>query len=46
MAIGRPPAGLVLNDAEREPLHRWARRHNCSQQLAERSRSCCGAPKA
>ena len=38
MAIGRPKAELVLTDAERETLTRWARRPKSSQQLALRSR--------
>ncbi|WP_199826280.1 helix-turn-helix domain-containing protein, partial [Streptomyces sp. SBT349] len=35
---GRPKAGLVLTDIEREQLTRWARRAKTSQALALRSR--------
>ena len=35
---GRRKAGLVLNDAEREQLQRWARRARTSQVLALRAR--------
>ncbi|MGW3696954.1 IS630 family transposase [Streptomyces sp. NPDC005134] len=35
---GRPKAGLVLSDLEREQLTRWARRAKSSQALALRSR--------
>ena len=35
---GRPKAGLVLSDAEREQLARWARRAKTSQALALRAR--------
>jgi transposase len=35
---GRPKAGLVLADAEREQLSRWARRAKTSQALALRAR--------
>ena len=35
---GRPKAGLVLTDAEREQLTRWARRAKTSQALALRAR--------
>jgi transposase len=35
---GRPKAGLVLTDAEREQLSRWARRAKTSQALALRAR--------
>lgn len=35
---GRPKAGLVLTDAEREQLTRWARRAKTSQVLALRAR--------
>lgn len=35
---GRPKAELILTDAERERLTKWARRHTSSQALALRSR--------
>jgi|HubBroStandDraft_4_1064222.scaffolds.fasta_scaffold140521_1 transposase len=35
---GRPKAGLVLSDAEREQLSRWARRAKTSQALALRAK--------
>jgi transposase len=35
---GRPKAGLVLTDAERDQLTRWARRAKTSQMLALRAR--------
>src|SRR3984885_13111660 len=35
---GRPKAGLVLTDAERDQLGRWARRAKTSQALALRAR--------
>jgi transposase len=35
---GRPKAGLVLTDAERDQLARWARRAKTSQSLALRAR--------
>jgi transposase len=35
---GRPKAGLVLTDAERDQLSRWARRAKTSQALALRAR--------
>jgi transposase len=35
---GRPKAGLVLTDEERDQLQRWARRRKSSQALALRSR--------
>ena len=35
---GRPKAGLVLSDAERDQLTRWARRARTSQALALRAR--------
>src|SRR5690242_9400594 len=35
---GRPKAGLVLTDAERDQLTRWARRAKTSQALALRAR--------
>src|SRR5712672_831689 len=35
---GRPMAALVLSDAERDQLTRWARRAKSSQALALRSR--------
>ncbi len=45
---GRPKAGLVLTDAEREQLARWSRRAKTSQALALRARivlACAhGAP--
>ncbi|MFD8560761.1 helix-turn-helix domain-containing protein, partial [Streptosporangium canum] len=36
--IGRPKADLVLNDAERDQLTRWARRAKTAQYLALRAR--------
>lgn len=36
--VGRPKAGLVLSDVERETLLRWSRRAKTSQALALRSR--------
>jgi transposase len=42
---GRPKAGLVLTDAERDQLGRWARRAKTSQALALRARivlACAG----
>jgi len=42
---GRPKAGLVLTDAERDQLTRWARRAKTSQALALRARivlACAG----
>lgn len=45
---GRPKAGLVLTDAERDQLKRWSRRAKSSQALALRSKvvlACArGAP--
>src|ERR1700756_3985440 len=46
---GRRKAGLVLTDAEREQLQRWARRERTSQGLAppgktRRSPPTCGPP--
>jgi transposase len=45
---GRPKAELVLSEAEREALERWARRPSSAQALAQRSRivleSAAGAP--
>jgi len=35
---GRPKAELVLNEAEQEQLHAWARRRKTAQALALRSR--------
>src|SRR5215210_638880 len=35
---GRPKAELVLSEAEREALERWARRPSSAQALAQRSR--------
>jgi transposase len=42
---GRPKAGLVLSDAERDQLSRWARRAKTSQALALRAKivlACAG----
>ena len=42
---GRPKAGLVLSDAERDQLNRWARRAKTSQALALRAKivlACAG----
>ncbi len=39
---GRPTVTIELTEAERETLHRWARRHSCSQQLALRCRIVLG----
>ena len=39
---GRPVAGLVLTDEERETLQRWARRSKSSQALAQRCRIVLG----
>jgi transposase len=42
---GRPKAGLVLTDAERDQLSRWARRAKTSQALALRAKivlACAG----
>src|SRR5262249_4305651 len=36
--VGRPKAGLVLDDAERAQLARWARRAKTAQYLAMRAR--------
>jgi transposase len=38
MAGGRPKEPLILMDAEREQLERWARRPKSSRRLAQRSR--------
>jgi len=45
---GRPKAGLVLSDAERDELVRWSRRAKSSQALALRSRIvlACAEPGA
>lgn len=44
---GRPTVVIELDDAERETLQRWARRHSSSQALALRSRIvlACGQGK-
>ena len=39
---GRPVAGLVLTDEERDQLGRWARRAKSSQALALRARIVAG----
>ena len=36
--VGRPKAGLVLDEAERDQLTRWARRAKTAQSLALRAK--------
>src|SRR6185369_10580824 len=38
MRMGRPKAELVVTEAEREALERWARRPKTAQALAQRAR--------